>query len=113
MAAWLLLSAVTIVLGALTVARIARMRRLSQTTVADPEQVAEELLDYVARQGRRVVDLGPFWHTHEFSEADRWAIQRPLHRSGRLIDADEATALFGRIRTYVLAPLPEHVVLAK
>ena len=74
--------------------------------------MGEELLDYVARQGPRVVDLGPFWHTHEFTEADRWAIQGPLHQSGRLVPAGEVTPL-GRIRAYVTAPLPEHVVLTK
>jgi hypothetical protein len=105
-------AALTIVIGALTLARLARVRKLSHPTVADPERLGEELLDYVARQGPRVVDLGPFWHTHECSEADRWAIQGPLHRSGRLVAAGEVTFV-AQLRTYVLAPLPEHVVLAK
>src|SRR5262245_12604784 len=112
MVAWLLLAAVIAVAGALTIARLARVRKLSHPTVADPERVGEELLDYVARQGPRVVDLGPFWHHHEFSEADRWAIQGPLHQSGRLLPAGEVTFL-GRVRAYVLAPLPEYVVLAR
>jgi len=59
-----------------------------------------------------VVDLRPFWNARQLSEADRWAIQGPLHRSGRLIGAGEAGFL-GRLRASVLAPLPEHVVLAK
>ena len=113
MVAWLLLAAATAVSGSLTIARLARVRTLSQPTIADPERVGGELLDYVARQGARVVDLGPFWHTHECSEADRWAIQGPLHQSGRLIDVDESTSFLGRIRTYVRAPLPEHVVLVR
>jgi|tagenome__1003787_1003787.scaffolds.fasta_scaffold18756248_1 hypothetical protein len=113
MLAWLLLAAGAAVVGALTIARLARVRKLSQPTVADPERVGEELLEYVSRQGRRVVDLRPFWNAHRVSEADRWAIQGPLHQSGRLIDADEATSFLGRIRAYVRAPLPEHVVLAK
>jgi hypothetical protein len=112
MVAWLLLAAVTAVAGSLTLARLARVRKLSHPTVPDPERVGEELLDYVARQGPRIVDLGPFWHTHEFSEADRWAIQEPLHRSGRLVPAGELTFV-SQVRAYVLAPLPEHVVLAK
>jgi hypothetical protein len=113
MVAWFVAAAVTAAVGALTIARGARVRRLSEPTVADPERVAEELLDYVARQGPRVVDLRPFWHTHEFSEADRWAIQGPLHRSGRLVDADDATSLPGRLRAYVRVSLPEHVVLVR
>ena len=113
MVAWFVAAAVTAVVGVLTIARIARVRTLSQPTVADPERVAEELLDYVARQGPRVVDLGPFWNSRPLSEADRWAVQAPLHQSGRLIDADEAASFLGRVRTYVRAPLPEHVVLAK
>jgi hypothetical protein len=112
MVAWLVLAAGAAVVGALTIARLARVRKLSQPTVADPERVRDELLDYVARQGRRVVDLRPFWNSRQLSEADRWAIQGPLHQSGRLIPAGEA-AFLGRIRAYVLAPLPEHVVLAK
>ena len=107
-------AALTIVIGALTLARLARVRKLSHPTVADPERLGEELLDYVARQGPRVVDLGPFWHTHECSEADRWAIQGPLHQSGRLIRAGgEPRSFLGQLREYVRAPLPEHVVLAK
>jgi hypothetical protein len=114
MVAWLLLAAVTAAAGSLTIARMVRVRKLSRTTVADPERVGQELLDYVARQGRRVVDLRPFWNTHQLSEADRWAIQGPLHRAGRLTAAGGGVPSFlGRIRAYVLAPLPEHVVLVK
>jgi hypothetical protein len=98
--------------GYSAIARRARFRKPSEPTIADPEQVGEELLAYVARQGPRIVDLGPFWHTHECNEADRWAIQEPLHRSGRLLPAGEVTFM-GRVRAHVLAPLPEYVVLAK
>ena len=112
MVAWLLLAAMAAVVGSLAIVRGARVRKLSGPTIADPERVGEELLDYVARQGPRVVDLGPFWHTHWCSEADRWAIEGPLLRSGRLVPAAEVTFL-GRARAYLLAPLPDYVVLAK
>jgi hypothetical protein len=112
MVAWLLLAAMAAFVGSLALARAARARKLSEATIADPERLGEELLDYVARQGPRIVDLGPFWHTHECSEADRWAIQGPLLQSGRLVPAAEVTVL-GRVRAYLLAPLPEYVVLAK
>ena len=111
--AWILLTAATAVVGALTIARLVRVRKLSRVTIADPQRVGEELLDYVARQGRPVVDLRPFWNTRRLGYADRWAVQAPLHQSGRLIAADEDTSLLGRIRDYVLAPLSEHVVLPK
>ena len=114
MVAWILLCVVSAPVVAITVLRLRRVRQISQPTVADPERLGEELLDYVARQGRRVVDLRPFWDTRQLSEADRWAIQGPLLQSGRLIPAGgETRSLLGRIRVYIRARLPEHVVLAK
>ena len=113
MVAWLLLAVVTLPVGVLTIARLVRVRKLSHPTVADPERLGEELLDYVSRQGRRVVDLRPFWETRHLSEADRWAVQGPLHRSGQLIDADEDASFVASIRAYALAPLPQYVIRAR
>jgi len=113
MVAWILLAVVTAIVGCIAVARLVRVRKLSQVTIADPERLGEELLAYVARQGPRVVDLRPFWNTRQLGYADRWAVQAPLHLSGRLLAADEDASFLGRLRDYVLAPLSEHVVLPK
>jgi hypothetical protein len=112
MVTWFLLAAVTLVVGSLTVARLVRVKQLSRVTVADPERLRDELLAFVERQGGRVVDLRPFWDARPLSEADRWAIQRPLHQSGRLLPAEEDASFLGRLHAYVRAPLPEHVVPA-
>jgi hypothetical protein len=112
MVTWILLAAVTLVVGSLTIARLVRVSQLSRPTLADPERLRDELLAFVERQGARVVDLRPFWDARPLSEADRWAVQGPLHQSGRLLLAEEDTSFFGRVRTYLRAPLPERVVLA-
>jgi hypothetical protein len=113
MVTWFLLLMVTLPVCCVTVARMRRVRELSRTTIAYPEQVREELLAFVERQGGRVVDLRPFWRARPLSEADRWAVQGPLHASGRLLPAHEDTSFFGRLREYVRAPLAEQVVLAR
>jgi hypothetical protein len=113
MAAWILLAVVTAVAGTITIARLVRVRKLSRVTVTDPQRLGEELLEYVARQGRPVVDLRPFWNTRQLAYADRWAVQEPLHLSGRLVAADHDASLIGALRNYVLAPVPEYVALPK
>src|SRR5262245_3869481 len=113
MVAWILLAVVTVTAGAITLVRMARVRKLSQVTIADPERVGEELLAYVARQGPRVVALRPVWNTRPLSYADRWAVQGPLHLSGRLLPADEARSFLGYLRNYMFAPLSEYVVLPR
>jgi hypothetical protein len=110
--AWIVMTALIAAVGVVTTARIVRVRTLSRPTVAAPEQVREELLAFVSRQDGSVVDLRPFWAERDLTEADRWTVQGPLHQSGQLLAADEDASLFGRLRAYVRAPLPEHVVLA-
>jgi hypothetical protein len=110
--AWLLVTVVMAAIGLITTARIVRVHKLSRPTVTDPERVREELLAFVSRHGGRVVDLRPFWEQRHLSDADRWTVQGPLHESGQLLPADEDVSFIGRMRAYLLAPLPEQVVLA-
>jgi hypothetical protein len=112
MVAWLLVTVVMAAVGLIATARIVRVHKLSRPTMADPGRVREELVAFVSRDGGHVVDLRPFWEQRHLSEADRWAVQGPLHQSGQLRPADEDVAFIGRVRAYLLAPLPEHVVLA-
>jgi hypothetical protein len=113
--AWILLAALTFGVGSLAAVRIARVRQLSHPTVPDAARLGEELLAFVVRESRetpgRVVDLRPFWAGRMLTEADRYAIQGPLHTSGRLLDADEDTTFLGRLKAYATAPLAERVVL--
>jgi hypothetical protein len=91
------------------------VRQLSHPTVPDAARLGEELLAFVVRESGdtpgRVVDLRPFWAGRTLSDADRYAIQCPLHMAGRLLDPEEDTTFLGRLRAYATAPLPERVVL--